>query len=83
MNKVVQMIEGAISKTIECVVNGFKGVLYNWHHDEWTAEWNYSMRVMDPEGQEVLHAYNATPKNADDLKKVVEQVGGKYVDIDL
>ena len=50
--------------------DGFTGVLYNWHFDWWTGSWNYSMRITY-EGKEVLHAYNAGPRNLEQLKKVV------------
>lgn len=53
--------------------NGYKGILYNWHYDDWTGEWNYSMRIYGPDGKEVLHAYNATPKTLDELAKVVDE----------
>ena len=68
------MNEDAKVKTLEYVSKaGYKGVLYNWHYDDWTGEWNYSMSIKDKDGYEVLHAYNATPKTMDELKKVVNE----------
>lgn len=52
--------------------NGYSGVLYNKHRDDWTGEWNYSMRIYDSDGKEVLHAYNAKPKTLGELAKVVD-----------
>ena len=49
---------------------GYKGVLYNWHYDDLTGEWNYSLSVKDKDGYEVLHAYNASPKTMEELKSV-------------
>lgn len=52
--------------------DGYRGLLYNWHFDDWTGEWNYSMSIYDKTGFEVLHSYNASPKNKEELKRVVE-----------
>lgn len=52
--------------------DGHEGILYNWHHDSWTGEWNYSMSIRDKDGFEVLHAYNASPKTLKELKDVVD-----------
>ena len=65
----MSMNEDAKVKTLEYVSKaGYKGVLYNWHFDEWTGEWNYSLSVKDKDGYEVLHAYNASPKTMEELK---------------
>ena len=37
--------------------DGYRGLLYNWHFDDWTGEWNYSMSIHDETGFEVLHSY--------------------------
>lgn len=61
-------------KIIEYVSKGgIKGILYNWHYDDWNGEWHYSMRILDKDGYETLHAYNAMPKTMDELKKVVNE----------
>lgn len=57
---------------------GYKGHLYNWHFDDWTGEWNYSMSIRDKDGFEVLHAYNAAPKTLEELKRVVNHEGFTY-----
>ena len=63
-------------KRIEYVSDdGYKGVLYNWHYDDWTNEWNFSMSIRDKGGYEVLHAYNASPKTIEELKEVVDSHG--------
>lgn len=67
------MNKADMPETIEYVAKGgMKGVLYNWHYDDWTGEWNYSMRILDKDGFETLHAYNATPKTMKELKHVVD-----------
>lgn len=53
--------------------DGYKGILYNCH--EWYGEQKYEMSVRDSDGYEVLHTYNATPKTAEELKKVVDGHG--------
>lgn len=53
--------------------DGYKGILYNLH--EWYGEQKYEMSVRDSDGYEVLHTYNATPKTAEELKKVVDGHG--------
>ena len=53
---------------------GYKGILYNWHCDNWTGEWHYSMMIFDRDGKEMLHAYNASPKTIQELKNVVERM---------
>ena len=55
--------------------DGYRGLLYDWHFDNCTGEWNYSMSIKDKDGYEVLYAYNATPKTIDELKKVVDGHG--------
>lgn len=55
---------------------GFKGVLYNLHDDWNGTEKLYEMSIYDPDGYEVTHAYNAAPKNLEDLKNVVNNEPG-------
>ena len=58
--------------------NGYEGVLYNWHKDDYTdGEWNYSMSIRNLAGREVLHAYNATPKTIEELARVVNNIGSQ------
>lgn len=55
--------------------NGYHGVLYYWHKNEFTGKWNYSLSVRAPDGHEVLHSYNASAKNLEDLKFVMSHIG--------
>lgn len=55
--------------------DGYKGMLYNWHYDDYIGEFNYSMSISDMNGKEVLHAYNATPKTRDELIDIVNSHG--------
>ena len=56
--------------------NGYEGLLYNWHRDDFTGERCYSMCVFrTSDGHEVLHAYNATPKSREELEIVVDSIG--------
>lgn len=55
---------------------GFKGVLHNPHDDLRGMDKVYEMSVYDPDGFEVTHAYNAAPKNLEDLKNVVNNEPG-------
>lgn len=48
----------------------FKGVLYDWHDDPYCGE-HYQMSIMDDEGREILHSYNAKPKTVEELRSVV------------
>ncbi len=59
--------------------DGHRGVLYNWHHDDFTGEWNYSMSIYDKDGFEVLHAYNAAPKTAEELKDAINHLGTYFI----
>lgn len=59
--------------------NGTKGLLYNWHYDSWTREWNYSMSIYDKDDYEILHTYNATPKTLEELKDAVEHSGSYFI----
>ena len=52
---------------------GLTGTLYNWHQG-FDGGWAYEMSVRNRGGVELLHAYNAAPKNLEELKKVVEWV---------
>lgn len=56
--------------------NGYKGVLYNLHDDYNGTEKLYEMSIYDADGYEVTHAYNASPKNLEELKNVVEREPG-------
>lgn len=65
-----------MEKTIKYTSDdGYTGLLYNWHYDDGTEEWNYSMSIRDMDGYEVLHAYNASPRTMDELKRVVNGHG--------
>ena len=56
--------------------SGKKGVLYNLHDNYDGTEKLYEMSIYDPDGYEVTHAYNAAPKNIEELKNVVEREPG-------
>ena len=58
-------------KNIEYVSkDGYKGILYDWHNDPYCG-WMYQMSIYSPGGREVLHSYNAKPKNIKELIEVV------------
>ena len=51
--------------------NGYYGELYNLH---WFIDGRkyYELRIIGPDGEEVLHSYNAEAKTMEDLKEVVD-----------
>jgi len=51
--------------------NGYRGCLYDPHYDH--DKMFYQMSIRNKNGIEVLHAFNATPKTVEELKKVVDE----------
>ena len=50
--------------------SGFKGRLYDRH--KFFGEEYYQMSIWNPDGQEIIRAYNASPQTIGELKEVVE-----------
>ena len=66
--------EYPMAKTIKYTSpNGYTGILYDWHESDLFDEFHYQMSIRDEGGIEVLHAYNATSKTLEELKKIVDE----------
>lgn len=53
--------------------DGYRGVLYDWHDDSRCGE-NYQISVYNPQGREILHAYNAASRSLIELIEVVNMM---------